>query len=210
MSLQISSKLKALLLISLTLGVLGGCQKTDSNLYGYNFQTARISYKISGSSEGTSEVLIKGEKKVIKTHIVQTAPTPSEVDSYTIQNGDKQYTLDVKTKKGNLITNPFYAELSALPADQRQERLIKEAIRSTDDAAPKAEKQEEVAGQKCDVYAGALTKTCLWQAIPLKTVASLPEYGIQTDTTATKIELNTSIADSEFDVPSDYQITELK
>ena len=93
---------------------------------------------------------------------------------------------------------------------KRQEKLIRESVRATEDQNPKPEAQENVAGQKCDVYSGTMTKTCLWQAIPLKTVASLPDYGIQTETIATKIELNQSISDSEFDVPSDYQITELK
>ena len=202
----------AIFVVISSLFLLSACQTTDGNLYGYDFQSARITYQITGSNTGSSIVFIKGEKKVIKNNIVQTRPdgTKSPVDSYIIQNGDKQYTLDPQTKTGSLITNPMYAQLKALSPEQRKAKLIEETVRSNDDLPPVTEKQETVAGQKCDFFPGTVTKTCLWQAIPLKTITSLPDYGIQVETTATKIELNQPILDSEFDVPSDYQITVIK
>jgi hypothetical protein len=213
MSYQIFNRFKPVLLISSLLILLSGCQDTSSNnIYGYDFNSARITYQISGSSSGSSTVIIKGEKKVIKNNIVQTRPdgTKVEVNTYIIQNGDKQYTLDIKTNTGSIITNPLYAQLKALTSEQRKDRLIKEIIQNKDETTPKPETQEQIAGQKCDVYSGSITKTCLWQGIPLKTIASLPDYGINTQTIATKIELNPTISDSEFDVPSDYQITAIK
>ena len=208
---QFIKKTPVLFLLISTIFILSACQ-SEGNLYGYDFQTAHLTYKISGSSEGSSTVLIKGEKKLIKNNIVQTRPdgTKSIVDSYVIQNGGKQYTLDVSTKTGSEITNPLYSQLKQLTPVQRKSKLLEETIRSSDDSIPKSEGQEVVAGQTCDNYSASNTKTCLWQAIPLKTITSLPDYGIQVETTVTKIELNQPILDSEFDVPSDYQITVIK
>ncbi|MCC7432393.1 hypothetical protein IT412_02595 [Candidatus Peregrinibacteria bacterium] len=203
------------ILITASLISLSGCQG-QNNVYGYDFDSARITYKISGYSEGSSEMIIKGDKQLIRNNIVQTRPdgTKNEINNLLIQVGEKSYTLDPKTKKGSVISNPFYSELQRLTPDQRRDKMILNAIRNESDAGeqaivPKPEKTEQVAGQKCEYYSGKITKTCLWQGIALKTTASLPDFGIQTDTIATKVELNQPIADSEFEVPSDYQITEL-
>ncbi|MCC6643460.1 hypothetical protein IT411_01815 [Candidatus Peregrinibacteria bacterium] len=212
----VRKSLTIILPVIFTLTFLAGCQDSQ-NLYGYDFNTAKISYKITGSTEGSSEVLIKGEKK--KIHNIFTKKradgTTLDVDSLLIQNGEKLYTLDPKAKTGSVVKQPFYTELKNLSPEQRKTRLIQESIR--DNRSPEEKEKDpvksvdswEIAGQKCDVYTNAITQTCLWQAIPLKSIASLPEYGLKTETVADKIELNTDISDSEFDIPSDYQITEL-
>jgi hypothetical protein len=194
-----------------------GCQNQGGNLYGYDFNSAKITYQISGSSTGSSDVLIKGEKKRIHNQITQTRPNGevTQIDTILIQNGEKLYTLDPKTKTGSMVKQPFYFELQKLSPEQRRAKLILEAIRDNrtpeeqQKEPPKPEKTVDVAGQKCDLYVAPTLQTCLWQTIPLKAVASLPDYGIQTDTIATKVEINPTISDSEFDVPQDYQITEL-
>jgi hypothetical protein len=209
----------SLLFVSVLAGTLAltGCQifANNDNVYGYDFNTAKISYEISGSSTGTSEALVKGEKKVIKSDITQTKldGTTAKINSYLIQDKDSVYTLSTDTKTGSLIKNPLYAKLKGMSVEDRRKELILEAIRQADnpDAEQnlKPESTETVAGQTCEVYKNERTTVCLWQGIPLKAVASLPEYGIETTTIATKIELNQDIADSEFAVPSDYQITTL-
>ena len=200
---------KSLLILS-AIFLLAGCQNTG-NLYGYDFQDAKITYKITGSSTGTSEVLVKGEKKKIRNQITQKRldGTTLDVDSLMIQNGEKLYTLDPKAKTGTLVKQPFYAELQKLSPEKRQQTLVQEAIRDNRTPEEQPTGNLEVAGQKCDVYKNGILEICLWHAIPLKASSSLPDYGMQTDTIAEKIELNTNISDSEFDVPSDYQITNL-
>lgn len=197
---------------------MAACQTSTGNLYGYDFSTAKITYAISGTSNGSSEVLIKGEKKRIHNQISQKRPdgTVQNTNAIIIQDGDKLYTLSPDTKTGSQLKQPFYAELQKLTPEERKLKMILEGIR--DDRSPeeqqtnppKPEKTEDVAGQKCDLYTTANNlKTCLWQGIPLKASASLPDYGIQTETIATSIVLNQDISDSEFDVPKDYQITSL-
>lgn len=213
-----SSRLRLTLFLGITALFLAACQTASSNLYGYDFSTARISYTISGSSTGTSEVLIKGEKKRIHNQISQKKPdgTVQNTNTIMIQNGEKLYTLNSDTKTGSELKQPFYTELQRQTPEQRKQTMLLEGIR--DDRSPeeqqknppKPEKTEDVAGQKCDLYVSSSNlQTCLWQGIPLKAVASLPDYGIQTETTATSIVLNQDISDSEFDVPQDYQITSL-
>lgn len=212
-----SSKLLLVILAFTTGLVFSACQTTDGNLYGYDFQTAKISYKISGSSEGTSDVLIKGEKKRIHNVITQKKINGETVniDTILILNGNKLYTLDPVTKTGSLITPPFYAEMQKLSPEERKQRLVLDAVRDsrTEEEQkknpPQPVKSETVAGQTCNLYIGANLEICLWQSVPLKSVASLPDYAIRTETTATSIELNQPISDSEFDVPQDYKITEL-
>ncbi len=213
-----SSNFRLAIMLSLSAFLFAACQSDFGNLYGYDFKTAKISYQITGSSVGQSEVLVKGEMKKIHNQITQTKVDGSsqKIDTILIQNGDKLYSLDPATKTGSMTTQPFYAELKQLPPEQRQQRMITEAIR--DNRSPEEQQQnplkpqqsERIAGQSCDLYViGANLQTCLWQGIPLKAIASLPDYGITTETTATSIELNQDISDSEFDVPQDYQITEL-
>jgi hypothetical protein len=214
-----SASKTSLLFVSASISIfaLAGCMNLggDGNVYGYDFKTAKISYEISGSSTGTSEALIKGEKKVIKSDISQTKldGTNTQINSYLIQDGEKVYTLNSDTKTGSLIKNPLYNKLKGMSVEDRRRELILEAIREADNPDAQQnlqpESTETVAGQTCEVYKNQRTTVCLWQGIPLKAVASLPEYGIETTTIATKIELNQDIADSEFAAPSDYQITTL-
>lgn len=212
------SSRRIMIILGLIAGfALVGCQATDGNLYGYNFDTAKVSYQISGTSEGSSEVLIKGEKKHVHNQITQTLANGETVDIDTIfiQNGPKLYTLDVKNKTGSALTTPLYAELQKLPTAERKARMAQDALRDTRSPEEQAqsplkpEKTETVAGQVCELYRNNNLETCLWQGIPLRTVASLPEYAVETTTVASTIELNQPVSDSEFDVPQGYQITEL-
>jgi hypothetical protein len=217
-SSSILGRMACLSVLAAALFSLSACQTAggSGNIYGYDFDAARISYQITGSSVGSSEVLIKGEKKVIRNNIVQTKVdgTTNAINTYLIQDGEKLYTLDPVTKTGSLLKQPFYSELQKLSPQDRKNRLISEALRVSSspdqqNQIPQPEKTETIAGKVCDYYSGNMTKTCLWEGVPLHTVASLPDYGIQTETTATRIELNQPIADSEFAVPSDYKITDL-
>lgn len=211
------SKKNSIIMALLAGFVVAGCQSGDGNLYGYDFETARISYQISGTSTGTSDVLIKGEKKYVHNRITQTMVNGEtvEIDTIFIQNGPKLYTMDAKTKTGSSLTTPLYAELQKLPMAERKTRMIQDALRDTrtpEEQAKsplKADSTETVAGQTCDLYRNNNLETCLWQGIPLRTVASLPDYAVETTTLASKVELNQPVSDSEFDVPQGYQITEL-
>jgi outer membrane lipoprotein-sorting protein len=196
---------------------LAGCQEASDNIYGYDFETAKVTYEISGSSTGTSEILIKGEKKYIHNQITQTRPNGEviDMDAIFIQDGSRLYTLDVQAKTGSQLSTTFYKDLQGLSANERKSRIIADALRDTRDAKEQTanpimpEKTETIAGQTCDLYKNKNIETCLWQGIPLRTVASLPDYAVQTTTIATNIELNQPISDSEFEVPQGYQITEL-
>lgn len=215
MSFNFNSCTKVFILMLSSLAILSGCQfgTNSDNIYGYDFQTAKITYKITGYSEGSSVVLIKGNKKVITNDISQKTPDGGSKPSHniTIINGDRFYSLNPEKKTGSSIKNPLYTEMLGLSQEKRAAKLLQEATHTDTDAElPKPEKQEDIQGQKCNLYStGPSTKSCLWLDIPLRSVTSLPENGIQVDSIATKIELNQPIADSEFDVPGDYQITKI-
>lgn len=214
-----SSKFSLILVSIISLLFLGACQNKDSqNVYGYDFNTANIKYEITGSSYGTSEVWIKGENKKIHNQITNESLDGSKqiINTILIQKKDKLYTLDVDKKSGYLTTQPMYQELKNMPPEERKNALTADIIRDMRSPEEKAEnplkpeKSEVIAGKTCDLYiSSAMLQTCVWQGIPLKAIASLPEYGIHTETLAQSIELNIDIPDSEFDIPQDYQINEI-
>ena len=205
---------------ALLLGVLlflAGCSQapTGKDLYGYSFDSAKISYQISGSSKGTSDVLIKNDKKVIKNQIVQTAldGSTNNINTTVIQNGGMIYSLDNSTKTGTALTNPLYAQLQKMSAADRQKKLLQEAVRTSDQDStdmPQPDGEKQIAGQTCQLYKTATGTVCLWENIPLENTVSLPEFGVNLTTVASTIDLNPSIDDQEFGLPSDYKVTELK
>ncbi len=191
---------------------LTGCQQ--QNVYGYDFETAHITYEIEGTSNGTSEAWIKGDKKLIETDIVQNKPDGStvEVKKIQIQDGDKFYQLNEDTKEAISVIDPEFASLEAMSPDQRIEYLTKKAVlrnASDDTELPEPQEQKEIAGQTCDVYTSGYRTLCLWQGIPLQETTDLAEYGTNVTTTATSVELGVGIADSKFKVPSDYTINDM-
>ena len=73
---------------------------------------------------------------------------------------------------------------------------------------PKEEK--EYAGQKCKLYEmEGVGETCLWNGIPLYYSVLVPQSRINSSSTATSVELDTEISDTEFELPPGISITEI-
>ncbi len=201
----------------ITLGfLLSACSNapTGNALYSYTFQTAKINYQVSGTSQGTSEVLIKNDKKIIINKIIKTAlnGTKTNSDTITIQNGPKIYSLNSQTKTGTVLTNPLYKQLQKMSSVDRNKKLLEEAVNTTNQQGttiPISKKEKKIAGQTCKVYTTTTGTVCLWENIPLESTTILSNFGINLTTVATSIKLNQNINDQEFKVPAGYQVTEL-
>lgn len=196
---------------------ISGCQQQDNNFYQYPFKTAKINYQISGSSVGSSEVLIKNDKKMIKDQIVKKSLDGKEqkTNRITIVTPEKIYILNMDDKTGQSFKNSSYEELKKIDPTKRQEKLLMNAVKqdNTDQGStdlPKSLGSEEVAGQKCDKYELQYVNICFWSGIPLKSNMDIATYSLSTQTVATKIELNTNIDDNLFSVPAEYKVTEAK
>jgi len=187
--------------------VIFGCT-LNNTAYQYPFTSAKIEYAISGTTEGKSTLLIKGDKSVREAHIVFHKPTGDEnQNNLYIDTGEFVYSVDLDKKTATMTKNPLYDALNKVEPAQRQNFLKKIAVglspddTSTGDLKPVG--KETVAGQECEIFeTGGFGQICLWNNVPLKTNISIPDLGLNNNTLATSIVLNADIPDSSFEVPA--------
>lgn len=187
--------------------VLSGCSSANNSTYQYPFKTAKIEYAISGTTEGKSTVMMKGDKSVREAHIVFHKPTGDEnQNNMYIDAGKYVYSVDLDKKTATMTQNPLYETLSKVDPAKRADFLKKIAAGvSPDKAASQALTSigtETVAGQVCEIYeTGGYGQICLWNAIPLKTSINIPDLGLKNNTIATSVQTDVDVPDSAFEVP---------
>ncbi len=188
--------------------VISGCAQNTNSIYQYPFNTAKISYTISGTTEGTSTVTIKGDKSVREAHIIFHKPTGDEKqDNLYIDDGQYVYSVDLDKKQAAETPNPLYDILMKVDPSQRQDFLKKIAVGEDPNNAATQQLQQlgtlTVAGQQCQMYdTGGFGQVCLWNGIPLKTSISIPDLGLNNSTVATSVQTDIDVPDSAFDVPA--------
>lgn len=208
-----SSK-KSLILLFVTAASLTfmACQSAppEEKVYPYPFETAVIDYSMQGYVEGTGTVYIKGNKSANETHvIIKNSQKEESMDSLLIDNGEYSYQIDLNKNTGTVNKNAIYQELKRLTLDKRMEFIIKNATGSmgASGSVPVPESQEQIAGQKCDMYKiPSLGQVCLWYGKPLSSRIDIPGMGITNELTATKVQMNVDIPDSRFDIPSGVKL----
>lgn len=188
--------------------VIAGCSQAEEKIYPYSFNSVKIEFALSGNMEGTKTLYITGNKSVIETHAVRKGETAENIDTLYIDNGASVYTVDLNTKKAVSSGNPVYDALKKLAPGKRMDYLVNLATGNSLSApSPKPSGQKTVAGQTCDLYdLEGLGQTCIWNGIGLYTSIKIPEAGIDNSAAATKIELNISVPDSKFELPSDVKV----
>ncbi len=187
--------------------VISGCAQNNS-LYQYPFKSAKIEYAISGTTEGKSTVLIKGDESIREAHVVFHKQTGDEnQDNLYIDTGEYIYSIDLDKKVGTMTKNPLYDVLQGTDPSMRQDFLKKIAVGLSPDSAATQQLQSTgtstVAGQVCDIYdTGGFGQICLWNNIPIKTTISIPDLGLSNNTVATSIQTDVDVPDTAFDVPA--------
>lgn len=201
------------LLVVVALSACATQQQETEKVYPYPFETARIEYELSGNVEGTITVLIKGDRAIHETEAVDTSAGGQPIHTKIIDMGDTLYQIDLVNNRGQKGKNPIYSQLQELPEGERMDFLTKLAAGAPEEGAqmPEVVEQKAVAGETCDLYnIEDFGEICLWNGIPLYSSMSIPEAGIMNTNTATSIQIDTSIPDSAFDIPSDVTITEVQ
>jgi len=214
--------MKSFNMLTIALGVmvvLGGCQtsnQSSNNLYGYDFNSAKITFQVSGTTQGESRVVIQGDKKRIENKYISKDLNGNQQsgETLTIEDKDRIYSLDLVKKQGISFINPLFSELQKLTPEQRKARLVKEALTAGLNSEGKPvtlepSGTETVAGQTCQIYKREYQEICLWNGIPLKTTTELPLKNIKIVSVATKIEFNAPVDEAEFAIPKDIQIQEV-
>jgi len=204
-----------IIIISGTLAflVLAGCQaaRQEEKLYPYPYDTAKITYEIKGSVEGSKTTFLKGNKSSVEIHQSRkTSGAVENLDSLIIDAGEFIYQVDLDTKTGTINKNPVYQELKKIAAAQRQEFLEKLATGTVgeNNTKPNPKEQKEIAGQKCDLYAiEGFGEVCLWYGIPVYSRVEIS--GVSITETATRIETNIEIADQKFILPDGIKMQDL-
>lgn len=186
--------------------IVWGCTSVadPNSFYQYPFKAVKIEYAITGTSEGKSILMIKGDKLVRENHIVLHGPGgDEEQNNMHIEVGRDIYDINLDKKNATKTLNPFYELFVKTSAEERQDLLKKIAAgASPDNVTAKKEIQsigsETVAGQNCEIYSTPFGagKICLWNAIPLKTTL------FKTSNVATSVQIDPDIPDSSFEIPA--------
>lgn len=194
---------------------LSGCAGTQKEqVYPFPFESARIEYQITGNVEGTTTVLIKGDKQAYETTaVIKGADIEEETKTKIIDAEGMLYQIDLVTGTGQSMANPIYEQLKKLAPEERMDFLTKLAVGISDSGGvsdvPQPKGQKTVAGETCDLYdIQSVGEICLWNGIPIYSSMSIPEAGIMSANTATSIQLNVDIPDSAFNVPEGVKMTE--
>lgn len=201
---------KFILIIGVSAAALVGCSVSNQNkVTPYSFNSAKIELAQTGSIQGTTTIYIKGDKTLRETHATKNIQGPQgKVDNLYLDLGEKIYQIDLNTKTGLVTQNPFYNDLKNLSPDKRmdfQKRTILGL--KADSEEPKPTAQKDIAGQKCDLYKiQNITEACIWNGLTIYEKTSIPEINLESNSVATKIEINPDIPDSTFTVPADVTI----
>ena len=200
-----SKKIIALVLASVAAVLfLSSCQAPEEKVYPYPFDTAKITYSISGQSTGERVMFIKGNNLFIETHVTRTNNGVEErLDMITISSGEYLYQIDLNTKTGTTTKNAIYEELNNTPAAERAAFLTKVAIgvAESDTQQLQPKEQKDIAGQKCDLYLlPNVGEACLWNTLSLYSKMEVPQAGISDTMTATKVETGLEVSDQKFEI----------
>ena len=185
--------------------------ETGQSIIPYPFKTAKIEYNITGNLEGTTTVKIKGNNVSHET-IVTGNSEESMVHSMLIETESKLYQINLIEKTGNSSDNPVFKQVEQLPQNRRMDYMSKLAtgLSGEDTAANPPIGQKKVAGETCDLYQiRGLGEICLWNSIPLYSMVEIPDKNIKSTTTASSIQTNVEIPDSDFAVPEGITMTEI-
>lgn len=195
---------------------LVGCQSTgtqEEKLYPFTFDTAKISYNISGDATGTKVAYIKGNKSSVEVHKTRkVSGVEQTMDTLTIDSGEYIYKINLNSKSGSVSKNPVYDELIKTPAANRADFLNKLNLgivgQQTTMQQPK--EQRTYAGQPCDLYTiQTFGEICLWQGLPLYTKVQIPGEISASIEEATEIKLNLEVADQKFVLPNGIKMQDL-
>jgi outer membrane lipoprotein-sorting protein len=179
-------------------------------VYPYSFDTAKIDMTMTGSTEGTRTIYIKGDKIANEIHATQkNGDQPNKMDIRILELGEDYIQIDLNAKTAIKTKNTLYDEMEKIPADFRADYLIKQATgnQASGGTMPVKKEQKVVAGQTCDLYPmQTFGEVCLWNGIAIYTTIKIPDQNIENTTTADKIEINPDIQDSVFAVPADVKV----
>ncbi len=172
----------------------------------YPFKSAYVEYELTGNTTGKQTLYIDewGWNRSETTHsVTKMLGQKTETHERKITQKMDTWQWVPGEKTGSKVHNKMLEDLLADP-NFDMKKFSEETMKSLG-----FEKTctEVVSGKTCDVYKGMLGATSwIWNNIAVKTEVKL--LGTKQVMTATKIEIDASVPDSEFNIPADIQFTE--
>ncbi len=168
----------------------------------YEFKSAIVEYKLSGSSKGTKTKYIKEygfKEATYEKSSAEAMGFSSEKNEVVILDGYDMISVDFDKKTGIKMKNEVavaMAEENIDPAEFGKEML--KAMEYT-----KLSETGTVAGKKCEIWKGNTMgmdiKIWVWKNLTLKSESS--GWGMKSKMEATSIKLDVSVPDSKFEAP---------
>jgi hypothetical protein len=173
----------------------------------FEYESGMVEYALSGTRSGT-EVLYwddwgERQSRCTKANITVMGMTQT-TDDCVISLPDVVYTIDMKTKTAMRAANPAKTFAEGLS----DEELKEFGRRMSESMGMKKVGTDTVAGYSCDLWRTDTlqSETCSHKGIPLRTKTNM--MGMAMAVTATKVDFDTDVDDSRFEVPSDVTVSE--
>lgn len=171
----------------------------------YSFKTAYVEYTIEGNTTGKQTLYIDNWG----WNHSETTQSVTKILGHKTETNERKVTLKLETyqwvpgeKSGSKVHNAMLEELLADPNFDMLD-FSKKTMESL--GFEKAGK-ETVNTKDCDVWKGLGSTIWIWNDLAVKTQVRV--LGTKYDLNATKIELNVSIPENEFHIPSDINFEE--
>lgn len=177
----------------------------QTNKKPYSFKTAYVEYEITGNTTGKQTLYIDdwGWNRSETTQSVSKMfgqKTETNERKVTLKLDIYQWTPGEKT--GSKVHNTMLEDLLADPNFDMNEFGLK----TMESLGFEKTGKETVNGKSCDIWKGLGATIWIWNDIAVKTQVKL--LGTKYVINATKIELDASIPNGEFKIPSDIKFTE--
>jgi hypothetical protein len=178
----------------------------QTNKRPYAYKSAYIEYELSGNTTGKQTLYIDnwGWNRSETIHSVTKMlgqKTETHQRNVTIQFDSYQWVPGEKT--GTKVHNQWLEDLMNDPTFD-MEKFGEKTLEALNFRKTGT---ETIQGKVCDVWKSDIGSTSwVWNNIAVKT--ELKFFGTKQVMTATKIEIDASVPESEFDIPSDIKFTE--
>ena len=183
------------MMMVLTLPIFASADDTNPWDRQLPFESATITYTISGTEKGTETLYIKDHGKEMATYSTVVSTAGAKHDTVTITNSDWVYRFDLERKTGSKNTNPqkyMRDEFNNLSkADQEQVRKNAQDLGANMMQGMSAKVEttaEKILGYDCDkvTVMGSTVYSIHKTGIPLKSDTSMMGYSMKKEATAVK------------------------
>lgn len=193
--------LSSIIALSITgIVLLTGCdQATPKNIKVYEFDTAIVQYELTGTSEGSETLYIKGDNKSTERFAAQDGAESQTLD---LELGAVKYSVNLQNNTVIKLDNEDYEALKNMSKEEQEMFLVKNELGLAQSAEnPQKIGEAIVAGQTCNIYnVSNIGTACIWNGIVLQKETTL--LGVTNSKIATEVKTNIQIPDERFDLPS--------